>query len=371
MGLNKKIIYFIIAEILCSQQIFGKTMKSQCQENPDLRFAQTRVQENDKANLIDGDYRINPIRLNIPTQSYLENDYFKIVRGESDKAVPSSCLDIRATNIFYHMNYAMNWIATNPDIDDVFFKELHFPLIVRVDMDKEWSFFDKFGKKEKFNNALTSYTYFSSHGQSLVQEEEIWFFKGRRGEKRYSFLPICFLGLFTNTGVCEKTTMLDTAMFPSAIYHELIHVLTNQFLSRGHEHLLDEAYAHALSGIIERVSIIGKNVSRKYIPAGLEVRLTNQTLKRPDQPDNVKIRNYVIQLIYRSYLRLIETGIERKKAFGIILNSTHSIYEHFTVPPNDDMTASYDFVIHAIQESCRDQINNQCPDLIKEFQNVL
>lgn len=184
---------------------------------------------------------------NLDTDSFLQNSLFKVVEGQSKHPIDPSCQDFRATNVFYHLNKIHKIFGLwNKDLG--LFDHLKFPVTIRVGMQSEYNFIDKYSSAKTFNEAKTVCGHLKKTDGSyqFFRNPEIWFYLPKSKAKSFR-PPICFLDALKNTNLCASVKAMDMALIPEVIYHEYVHLLTDFHLQECYQTVLGESLSNFLA----------------------------------------------------------------------------------------------------------------------------
>lgn len=252
-------------------EVMENRLENLCQESPSKRFALFPIkildEETDKIR-----YKsLSFVEVAFSDRPKLENSFFKVVDGFGDKASKNTCENLRAINLYTHLNYIHQEFYAFKDDFPLLFKEFNRQTLVRFDVKESYSFAKYRVKKKEMYGAVTTCGHMDHKRKRIVRKKELWFQKARYKKHSWrKFLPYCFLGLGKNSQVCAEVTSLETSLMPHVIYHEYIHLITSHLFGSCQNSVFDEALSNFFAMYFIGEEWVNYRVPRSLKPSEID-----------------------------------------------------------------------------------------------------
>ena len=124
----------------------------------------------------------------------LENSNFKITKGYAEKAEKNECKNLKANNLYTHLNLIHGHYQQYQHQFPRIFEKLQETIVIRFDQEDKPDFFKRGIPTKNLYAANTTCGYLDYKQRRVVEKKEIWFQKSiKQASKWKQFLPVCFL----------------------------------------------------------------------------------------------------------------------------------------------------------------------------------
>lgn len=279
--------------------------------------------------------------LDLKSSSHYSGKYFRILDADSDNEIPIDCENLRASNVYFHLNYIHKLFQKYmfPYFPEEVQANLqrHFPIDIRINMEKEYDFINQFSENTKiYNYVVTTCGYLEKTDRYQFKEKpEILFYKPIWRPGTFHFSPACFISELKNEIPCAKdqtSTAVDTALISANIFHEYVHLVTDAFMNQCRTNMLAESFSIFSSIVMNPFWETGKGypgmVNARYNKAKFseKIKVYSQDSEKETQLWLSEEGNFAFQFMGKIYQRLMEKmSLMHIEAWRFVLASSFQL----------------------------------------------